>query len=333
MTETPSAEPPAASPGEAAAGGAPKRSMVARTVALKERAERRSKALEQTRLANFPVAVYRRYKKIEGSHLALIIGANAFIAVIPLLIIGYAFLEAFNPDRSIGTVLVERFHLTGDTAQTVRNTFTTAKAGKTVALSIGAISLLITGIDIASTVGTAYARAFDMAPLEGWRKLLRGWVWLLTLLAMTSVTLTLRYWAASRPWWFWILLAPLGFGMSLCFYWVTPRLVLKLPFGWRELLPGAVLCAVAAAVLNTASTFVLANWFSWYGHAYGAFGIALALMSWIGILSVFWMFIASAQGVYWERKASTSEILAMEEVAVERNEDDDEGADVVGQLP
>ena len=48
---------------------------------------------------------------------------------------------------------------------------------------------MITGIDIAGTVGTAYARAFEMAPLEGWRKLLRGWVWLLTLLAMTSVTL------------------------------------------------------------------------------------------------------------------------------------------------
>ena len=306
---------------------ASKRSVVARTVALKESAERRSKAIEQTRLVNFPVAVYRRFKKIEGSHLALIIGANAFIAVIPLLIIGYAFLEAFNPDRSVGTVLVERFHLTGSTAQTVRDTFTTAKAGKTVALSIGAISLLITGIDIASTVGTAYARAFDMAPLEGWRKLLRGWAWLLTLLAMTSVTLTLRYWAASRPWWFWILLAPLGFAMTLCFYWVTPRLVLKLPFGWLELLPGALLCAVAAAVLNTASTFVLANWFSWYGHAYGAFGIALALMSWIGILSIFWMFIASAQGVYWERKASTSEILAMEEAAEERNEDSDDRDD------
>ena len=135
----------------------PKRTVAARTASLKESAERRSKALEQARLVNFPVAVYRRFKKIEGSHLALVIGANAFVAVIPLLIIGYAFLEAFNPDRSIGTVLVERFHLSGATAQTVRDTFTTAKAGKSVALSIGLISLLITGVDIAGTVGTAYA--------------------------------------------------------------------------------------------------------------------------------------------------------------------------------
>src|SRR3954452_15919664 len=283
--------------------GGPKRTVAERTAALKRSAERRSKEIEKARLVNFPVAVYRRFKKIEGGHLALIIGANAFIAVIPLLIIGYAFLEAFNPDRSIGTVLVDRFHLTGATAQTVRDTFTTAEAGKSVALSIGLISLVITGIDIASTVGTAYARAFATTPLQGWRKLLRGWIWLITLLAMTSVTLTLRYWAASRPWWFVIVVAPFAFGMTLCFYWVTPRLVLHLPFGWRDLLPGALLCALAAAVLNTASTFVLASWFSWYGQAYGPFGVALALMAWIGIMSAFWVFIASAQGVYWERKA------------------------------
>lgn len=295
------------------------RTMAARAMTLKDRAQQHGARLEEARLVNFPVAVHRRFKKIEGSHLALVIATNAFIAVIPLMIIGYAFLEAFNPNRSIGAVLVERFHLTGATAQTVRDTFTTAKAGKSVALSIGLISLVITGIDIAGTVGTAYARAFDMTPLAGWRRLLRGWIWLLTLLAMTAFTLTLRYWAASRPWWFGVVLAPLAFAMTLCFYWVTPRLVLDLPFGWRDLLPGALISAVLAAGLNTASTFVVANWFGWYGQAYGAFGIALALMAWLGILSIFWVVIASAQGVYWERRAAAADVLALEQAATQRD--------------
>ena len=78
----------------------------------------------------------------------------------------------------------------------------------------------------------------------------------------------------------------------------------------------------SAGVLNTASTFVLANWFEWYGHAYGSFGVALALMSWIGIVAIFWMFIASAQGVYWERRAETSAVLAIEQAAEVRNDDD-----------
>lgn len=84
----------------------------------------------------FVVAARERFKEIEGSHLALVIAANAFIAIIPLLIIGYAFIEAFNPQRSFGTVLIGRFHLTGSTADVVGATFTTAKAGKSVALSL-----------------------------------------------------------------------------------------------------------------------------------------------------------------------------------------------------
>jgi uncharacterized BrkB/YihY/UPF0761 family membrane protein len=300
----------------------PGRTIGRRANAAKDGYERRRDQLQQNRLVNFPLATLRRFKEIEGSRLALVIGANVFIAVIPLLIIGYAFIEAFNPNRSIGTVLVGRFHLTGATADTVRATFSTANNGKSVALSISLISLVITGLDVSGAVGTAYARAFQVAAPDGWRRDARGGIWLLALLVMTSVGLTLRYWASSRPWWFIPLLAPISLAVTFCFYLATPRVVLHLPFLWRDLLPGAVICTVMAAVLNFASTFVLASWFEWYGHAYGSFGVALALMSWIGIVALFWMLIASAQGVYWERRAETSAVLAMEQAAEDRNNDD-----------
>ena len=138
-----------------------------RTNALKEFVERRRGELERHRLVAFPLAAYRRFREIEGKHLALVIGVNLFIAVIPLLIVGYAIIEAFNPNRSIGTVFVGRFHLSGDTARIVRATFTNAKGGKNVALSISLISLLITGIDVAGMVGTVYARAFQVSPPRG----------------------------------------------------------------------------------------------------------------------------------------------------------------------
>ena len=43
-----------------------------------------------------------------------------------------------------------------------------------IALSISLISLLITGIDVAAIVGTAYARAFQVSPPRGAQKYLRG---------------------------------------------------------------------------------------------------------------------------------------------------------------
>ena len=106
--------------------------------------------------------------------------------------------------------------------------------------------------------------------------------------------------------------------MTFGFYLATPRLVLDLPFVWRDLMPGALICAVAAGILNTASTFFLRNWFGAYGHAYGPFGVSLALMSWIGIVAAFWVWIAAASGVYWERRAGSDAVAAMEHSSDER---------------
>ena len=57
--------------------------------------------LEQHRQIGFLLQSSRRFNEIEGKHLALVISLNLFVAVIPLLILGYAFLEAFNPNYSV----------------------------------------------------------------------------------------------------------------------------------------------------------------------------------------------------------------------------------------
>ena len=97
------------------------------------------------------------------------ISVNLFVAVIPLLIIIYAFADAFSPHHSFGALVVRDLHLTGSTAHVVRDTFTSASSGKSVALSISLISLLITGLDVSATAQLAYARAFTMTPLRGIR--------------------------------------------------------------------------------------------------------------------------------------------------------------------
>ena len=153
--------------------------------------------LEQHRQAGFVLQSLRRFKKIDGKHLALVISLNLFVAVIPLLIIVYAFAEAFSANHSFGTLVVKDLHLTGNSALIVRDTFTSASSGKSVALSISLISLLITGLDVSSTAQVAYARAFSMTPLRGVQKYLRGTGWLVLLLAFTVAALTLRRLAAG----------------------------------------------------------------------------------------------------------------------------------------
>ena len=64
--------------------------------------ERYQDKLERRPWIAFPLESFRRFNKIEGKHLALVITLNLFVAVIPLMIIGYAFIEAFDPRRDIG---------------------------------------------------------------------------------------------------------------------------------------------------------------------------------------------------------------------------------------
>jgi uncharacterized BrkB/YihY/UPF0761 family membrane protein len=249
--------------------------------------------------------------------LALVISLNMFVAVIPLLIVIFAFATSFSANRSFGVLVVRDLHLTGSSALIVRDDFTSARSGKSVALSIGVISLLITGLDISATAQLAYARAFDMTPLKGLQKYLRGAAWLFLLLADTVVVLVLRRLAESRPAWFTIAGGVLLLVLEFVFYLITPRLLLELPFKWRDLVPGAAVCTGAAIIVHAVIFYFLRKWVAEYGEAYGGFGVSLALIAAIGIISSFWIWIAAVMGVYWERKAGPAAVEAMEKLSAE----------------
>jgi uncharacterized BrkB/YihY/UPF0761 family membrane protein len=281
------------------------------------KAKHHREKLERRAWVAFPLESARRFKKIDGKHLALVIAMNLFVAIIPLIIIGYAFIEAFNPDRSVGSVLVGNLHLTGSTAQIVKATFTSASSGKSAALSISVITLLITGLDISATAQVAFARAFEMTPLKGVQKYLRGAAWLVLLLADTGITLTLRDLAAHHPIGYALAAAAALVALEFGFFLVSPRLLLDLPFKWRDLIPGAVVCTGAAVIVHAILSFFLRNWFNEYGHAYGGFGVSLALAAAVGLIASFWVWIAAVMGVYWERKAGPAAVAKMEELSAD----------------
>ena len=280
-------------------------------------ARRYQQRLERRPWVAFSLESVRRFNKIDGKHLALVIALNLFVAVIPLIIIGYAFIEAFNPRRDVGNLIVGNLHLTGSTAQIVKGTFTNASSGKSVALSISLISLLITGLDVSATAQVAYARAFTVAPLRGVQKYLRGAAWLILLLAGTGAALTVRSLVASHPLWVAIVAGTVLVALQFGFFLVSPRLLLDLPFAWRDLIPGAAICTGAAIVVHAVSALFLRNWFGVYGHAYGGFGVSLALAAFVGIIASFWVWIAAAMGVWWERKAGPAAVAKMENLSAD----------------
>jgi uncharacterized BrkB/YihY/UPF0761 family membrane protein len=273
--------------------------------------------LEERPRIGFPLRSIRRFREIDGKRLALVIAANLFIAIIPLLILGYAIVVAFNPHRSFGVVVADAFHLSGSTKETVEDTFTNARSGRNTALSISIVSLLVTGFDVSTNVQLAYARAFRVTPLAGFRKYLRGGAWLVVLLAVTGGGLTLRYISSTHGAWGLVLLVPAYLILQFCFFIVTPRLLLDLPFAWRDLVTGATVSTVAAVAVGAVSSFELHSWVRAYGQAYGSFGVALSIIAFTGILALFWVWVAAVMGVYWEYKAGSSAVVAMQELSAE----------------
>ena len=257
-----------------------------RTARAKDTIVRRKGQFEGHRGVGFAVAARRRLE-IEGSHRR---SRPTFTAVIPLLILGYVPI-VFQPELQLGTVPSTSIH-----AARRRRGRRDVHDSRPVSRLREHRSdlLLITG----SIAGTSTPRMPCFAVItRSWRR------YAARCGDMTSFAPDVRHWAprvvafrdADAP-------MPLPSG-PVCS---------RLSFGWRDLPPGALISALLAAALNIASTFVLASWFSWYGQAYGSFGVALALMSWVGIVALFWVAIAAVQGVYWESRADTAALGAIE---------------------
>src|SRR5215469_7096153 len=95
-----------------------------------------------------------------------------------------------------------------------------------------------------------------------------------------------------------------------------PRVAVP-PFKWRDLMPGAAVCTGAAVIVHAVVFFFLRKWVAEYGHEYGGFGVSLALIAAIGIISSFWIWIAAVMGVYWEHRAGPAAVAEMEELSAE----------------
>jgi len=69
--------------------------------------------------------------------------------------------------------------------------------------------------------------------------------------------------------------------------------------------------------VHAVAVLFLRTWFGEYGHAYGGFGISLALCAFVGIFASFWVWIAAVMGVYWERRAGPAAVAAMAELSAD----------------
>jgi YihY family inner membrane protein len=238
-------------------------------------------------VVGFPLAVRQKFADDQGGYLAASVTYYAFFSIFPLLLVlvtllGYA-LEG-DPSlqhRVLGSALAD-FPVIGPQLQTNVHSLR------------GSAAALIVGIAVAVWAGTGVALALENAQDHVWgvpirRRAnplyarLRALLWIAVIGGVTLVGTVLgsasafaTYGLAVR-----VLALVVSLGVNLLVFLAVFRVLTSHSAAWRDLLPGAVVAALAWEILQTAGGYIVDRQLRHASSTYGVFAIVIGLLSWI----------------------------------------------------
>lgn len=214
-----------------------------RTARARAAADRLSRRLEPTLLGR----LWSRLLEVEFVDRAVALAAKAFVCFFPLLII----VTALSPQSIRADVLnslTNRFGISGEPFEVVRQAFATADQTRTASGITGVVITVIFGVAFTSALQRTYLRAWRRPPGGGaWNKG-RGAMWVAGVIALLMV-LTLARRTIDDPIGD-VLVWAAGLVGAVGLWWWTARLMTRAEVRWRALLPTAVLTGVGPVGLH-----------------------------------------------------------------------------------
>jgi membrane protein len=211
---------------------------------------------------------------------AMAISAQAFTALIPLLILAGALAPA---DDVVADALIGKFRLGGDAAAAVRQVFAHPAGASTGVLSV--VLLVFSGVSLTRRLQRMYQEAWGLPRTKGLRNSINALLGLATLV----IELALLYFARSliRPLpTGWVLGVPLSAVGAVLLWTSIPWLLLDRRLRWTRLLPAGVLTAACTSGYGVATAVYMPHLFETYSARYGLFGVTLALVGWLLCMAV-----------------------------------------------
>ncbi|GAA0928887.1 YhjD/YihY/BrkB family envelope integrity protein [Virgisporangium aurantiacum] len=236
--------------------------------------------------SSLPVRCLRRFGAINGRDRALVMGGQAFTAIIPLLIVLSAAVAGQGP-TAIADRVANRFHVSGPSAQAIRTLFE-RPPGATGTLTVaGLVVLVFSVLSLTRSLQRTYEAAWQL-PAMGVRGTLNA-VTAIGLLISSLLVLSLLVGLLRQ--------APagsvLGFVLRVvvntAVWLLLQRLLLSRRIPIRRLLPGSFVIAAGSAVLTLYSALWMPRLIENNSERYGIIGITFAMLTWlilIGFLMV-----------------------------------------------
>jgi membrane protein len=229
-----------------------------------------------------------RFIAIQGVDRAMALAAQAFSALIPLLIV-YSAVVSRGEGSDFADALIDRFELSGASADSVREAFTSSQTVEDSISLLGLLLLVISALSFTRGMQRLYENAYGM-PSRGMRNTGWGLAWLGLIALYTS----LRPFAAGL----FDLAAPqitVSLALAAGVWTATPYLLLGRRISWRVLMPGAVLAAVGMTGLAASSVIWFPRTLAASADQFGVMGVAFALLSWL-VAAGFVLVIAATGG-------------------------------------
>jgi membrane protein len=208
---------------------------------------------------------------------AMALSAQAFTALIPLLILIGSFAPAGREDV-VPAALIRRFRLTADAAAAVRAVFSTPGGASVGVLSV--VLLVVSGVSFTRRLQRTYVEAWGLPRTRGVRNSVNALLGLTALLADVVLLFLARTLTAALPSG-WLLGAPLSAAAALLLWTSVPWLLLDRRIRWQRLLPTGVLTTVGTAGYSAATVVYMPDLVASYSARYGLFGVTLALVGWL----------------------------------------------------
>lgn len=218
----------------------------------------------------------QRFVAIQGVDRAMALGAQAYTALIPLLIV-YVSLLPRADNEDFADVMIEEFELSGSTAASFKRAFAPAGDVESGVTALGLTLLIVSSLSFTRGMQRLYEGAFDLAKL-GIRNTPRAVLWLLVVTGFVAVRPLLL---ESVGGW---LHAAATLALSTFLWLITPYLLLGRRIGWRRLLPGALLTAIGMAGVGVWAVIWMPHTLATSAQQFGLIGIGFALLTYLVVV-------------------------------------------------
>jgi membrane protein len=229
------------------------------------------------------VDAWRRYRAVDGPLQSALLSIYILVAVLPALLVMEEYLDP-HPN-ALATQLVHHYRLNASTSELLHNVLGQGRSHELGSALLAIASALVFGIGFGRVLQLVHSRAWKLDLATGpfdqvrYGAVLAGLYGLLLLLLLqlnefhTSSTLIKALLGVG-----WV-------GFLTLFFDIAPWLLTHRQISRRDLLPGAVLTALAVVGLMIVSNFVMQFWVDLYARDYGGFGVVLAIYFWIAFSS------------------------------------------------